>query len=337
MDGGGIEMENQIVKSDKRIKSNNRHYKMYEVVEKIFDFKCPKKIYFLPDSKIKAIKEQASSNRTATRGYSKHPYLLSRMIFCRECGRALSGQTQKNGKHRYYRHRIKTDCKNFAYIHASLIEAEVFSHIYWMIGDKTGFEQAVIAATPNREGIEKAEMRLQQIAFELKKVTNEQDRLIDSVAEGLIPKYKIKPKMDRLIDCESLLNSEKKSLLATIENQPTKDEINSRFKGWKRILKAQYEHNPDRLLNMSSDERRQLLQALFTGKDGNGQRFGVYVRKDAGSDCPWIYEIKGSIPSINDNNRIGMSPFAFEYDDERQAYENTRDKLYKQNCARKNH
>jgi len=75
--------------------------------------------------------------------------------------------------------------------------------------------------------------------------------------------------MDKLIKQETALNDEKQRLSAIVQNQPSKDQINNRFRGWERVLKYRYELNAKYLLKMSFNERWALLQALFSGKDQN--------------------------------------------------------------------
>jgi len=49
--------------------------------------------------------------------------------------------------------------------------------------------------------------------------------------------------MDKLIKQETALNDEKQRLSAIVQNQPSKDQINNRFRGWERVLKYRYELN----------------------------------------------------------------------------------------------
>lgn len=46
----------------------------------------------LPDRTIRALRQKAEVNRTYTHGQNKHHYLLSRMVFCGVCRKALTGQ-----------------------------------------------------------------------------------------------------------------------------------------------------------------------------------------------------------------------------------------------------
>jgi hypothetical protein len=43
---------------------------------------------------------------------------------------------------------------------------------------------------------------------------------------------------------------------------------------------------------MTFEDKRELLQNIFSGTDTDGNRYGVYVEKKGGKD--WLYTIKGT-------------------------------------------
>jgi len=281
----------------------------------------------LPQKTIKAIRKQAEANKTYTHGQGKNKYLLGRMIFCQKCGQALSGTC--NHGYRYYRH-PRNDCRNFYNVRADEIETNVFWSIYWMVGDKTGFEKAIKDAVPDTKDIEKAIDRLNQIAFELRKVDTQKNRLVDAVAEGTLDNDTVKSKMNNLKSREAVLNDEKQSLKAKIENQPSKDEIENRFKWWQTFLRGEYELNDEHMLQMSFDEKRLLLQALFSGTDEKNQRFGVYIERDLRREYPFYWEIRGNIPYVNDGGWIGHYPIYYDTDQEGEGLVKAYNKLFEQ-------
>jgi len=57
------------------------------------------------------------------------------------------------------------------------------------------------------------------------------------------------------------------------------------------MIKRSY-NTPDRLGEMNFEDKQEILQKAFGGKDDQGKRLGVYVKKDS------KYEINGGI--IND-------------------------------------
>jgi len=50
---------------------------------------------------------------------------------------------------------------------------------------------------------------------------------------------------------------------------------------------------------MTFDDKRKLLQHIFSGTDQDGNRCGVYIKKD---DPGWLYEIRGNL--MNDIGRL---------------------------------
>ena len=60
---------------------------------------------------IQAIHERTKANKTYTHGEIKHKYLLSRMVFCSECGSSMYAQTNHGGR-QYYCHQrdLKITC-----------------------------------------------------------------------------------------------------------------------------------------------------------------------------------------------------------------------------------
>src|SRR5262249_26804190 len=57
----------------------------------------------LPDGIVEAVRRKAEANKTFTHGQAKNRYLLGRVVFCAECGYAMSGHRHTSGR-RYYRH-----------------------------------------------------------------------------------------------------------------------------------------------------------------------------------------------------------------------------------------
>jgi hypothetical protein len=63
-----------------------------------------------------------------------------------------------------------------------------------------------------------------------------------------------------------------------------------------KIGKLKY--SPEHYAKMTFDDKRKLLQSVFTGKDPDGNRCGVYIKKDnKDKKQPWLYEIRGNFIS----------------------------------------
>ena len=92
----------------------------------------------LPPKTIQAILDRSEVNKTYKHGKTKNSYLLSRMIFCADCGYALFGQTNKGGR-RYYRHahakRERPCLKQKSWVGAEDIEDAVMRHLFDLFGN----------------------------------------------------------------------------------------------------------------------------------------------------------------------------------------------------------
>jgi uncharacterized protein YbaR (Trm112 family) len=129
----------------------------------------------LPQEIIDAIHERAAANKTYYHGQLKHRYLLSRMVFCNGCGRAMGGHAKidRPGCPRVYRHafqkRMEERCPcPCPTVSADALEKAVLWELFRLFGNPAAGERAVEAATPNRDKIDAFRHRLDHVSQELK-------------------------------------------------------------------------------------------------------------------------------------------------------------------------
>jgi DNA invertase Pin-like site-specific DNA recombinase len=253
----------------------------------------------LPESIIKQIHDRSEGNKTYFHGLTKHDYLLSRMIFCEECGYALTGILNISGK-LYYKHQIKRGCKKsfFHSILAELIEQAVINDIFRMLGDKPAIEAAAKAAIPNLKEIEELKRSIEQEEKQLHKIKIAKNRLIDQVADGTISNNDIKDKMTKLKEQEAQIQSQLSIHKTKCENVPdfkaASRKANLLLRLSKDILRSHMH-----LSEMTFNEKRKLLQVAFAGKDVDGKRYGAYINKNKKGD--WIYTIRGIMGMTSTN------------------------------------
>ena len=245
---------------------------------------------------IRKIHEHAQANRTYLHGMKKREYLLARMIFCLKCGLGMFGDQhgqEGKGLYRYYRHLRKVGnrvCDLKLRVNANLIEEAVLMRIFATLGDPAGLEAAMLKAIPNRKRIQELRERKDFLKSELSKVEARKNRVIDSIAEGLLSKDEAGKKMADIRSRESSIKEEIDSIEPQLVNVPTEEEIRQKTKSIQRIL-GQIYRTPSRLAKMSFDERRRLVSSFFAGKDSQGRRLGVYIEKT--KDGHIRYEIRG--------------------------------------------
>ena len=260
----------------------------------------------LPPETIAAIKQKAVGNKTYTHGQLKNLYLLGRVVLCAECGNAMFGQT--NQHNRYYRHPRgnKNSCNPGLWIPAEELEQAAIVQLFAMFGNPDILKTAVERATPNDERIEELKKKLISICKNIKTIITKKDRVIDAVAEGLLAKDNIKNKMDKLLIQEEALISEKVKIQSQLDALPHyKRQLSELGKRFKQIAALNCSHDPENLSKMTFDEKRQLVQMAFAGRDINGKRLGVYVKKS--NEGQWSYEIRGIIHTTYINTEPACS------------------------------
>ena len=278
-------------------------FKIHETVT----LKIPR---LLPEETIQKIHERLEANKTFSHGPLKHKYLLSRMIFCEECGTAMTAESHPNRSYQIYRHQssrtVKRACPNRKgwYVRKDEIEAAVMNHLFALFGDHTAVEAAIQKAIPDHSEIEELRERKSEHEKALVKLTRESNRLIDAIADGTIPKEKAKEKMDSIVAQEEALKAEVAKIEARTDNVPTKKQIQQHASLIKGVAKWVYSRG-DHLDRMSWDNKRKLCERVFAGKDSQGRRLGVYIRKEGKTERSYIirgifgHEIIGYLAEIN--------------------------------------
>jgi len=243
----------------------------------------------LPPETIRKIHERAEGNKRYGHGGIKNQYLLSRMVFCKACNRALFGQTNRSGV-RYYRE--ERGCEKALWCRSDELEEAVLVRLFATVGDAEGIEQAMLKAIPNRSKLNELRERKAFLESELSKVQSSKERLIKTVSKGLFSEKEVESEIGDIRERANLLASEIGSINALLTEGPTEDEIRGRAKMIQRIVNQIY-RTPSRLAKMSFDERRKLVSTFFAGKDAQGRRLGVYLERDKKTGIV-KYEIRGA-------------------------------------------
>jgi len=248
-------------------------------------------------------------NKTVYHKQLKNKYMLGRMILCGHCGRALGGNTRVERKGlQYYRHPKSDTCKHFLFVPCKLIDNAVIIHLFALFGNQTKMMDAVKSAIPDLKDVELKESRIVEIDKELKKVNKRKIRLISLYEDEKISDKDFTPRMSEHKERETLLTDELDKLKTEIDSVPAKKEIKARADLIRATIQSIYS-SPDEFESMSFDNKRKLAQLAFSGKDYQGQRAGVYVKKDVDG---WSFELKGILP---DNSIIEYLPMDKEKQD----------------------
>jgi DNA invertase Pin-like site-specific DNA recombinase/predicted transcriptional regulator len=254
----------------------------------------------LPEATIKQIHERAAANKTYTHGEIKHKYLLSHMIFCADCGYALFGQTnhpERPKSKRFYRHpregeRLTSCSPPHKYVDADKIEHAVILLLFNIFGDRDTMEKAIQRAIPNPVEVDKLRSQLTYFEEEIKAVQQEKQNLIRSIAKGILTDDDAAKSMEDIRGRESVLNSEINKITPQLENIPTKQHIERHARFMEKVLKQAYKAD-GAFVKMTYEAKRELVTRVFAGKDAEGKRRGVYMKKTDIPDRPWEFTIRG--------------------------------------------
>jgi len=268
----------------------------------------------LPEETIKTIRQKAQANKTYAHGQSKHPYLLSRMIFCESCGYAMFGQTNhRNQERRYYRHahnrRVKECRQPKGWIPADEIEELAVLHLFQTFGNPQAVERAVQRASGDMEKVREYQARVERLGSELAKVKTGRQKILDWVLTGKIPDAEAEAKLDEAKGREAKLIEERNHLTDYLGNRPSPEQIEdvskrvaAQFRKFSaRISTARRLASRLPLSRMSWEDQRALLERVFSGTTPEGRRMGVYIAwNDKGTD--WTFSLRGHL--IQEENLI---------------------------------
>jgi hypothetical protein len=251
----------------------------------------------LDEETIKAVRERARANSTYAHGHIRHKYLLSRVVFCKSCGRAMTGCGGKRPAYRYYRHLAEktSHCPRSA-VRAADIEETVLHLLFETFGNPAAVRRAIEEATPDAGKLNEDRKSLKLAEAELSKVVAAKGRIVDAIAEGTLAASDARGKLDQLKEQEAALTERVERLRLTIGDTPTAEQVEQAadsvagaFKEWSRPW-CKIDRANTSIERMPFEERRRLCQLVFGGKDAQGRRLGVYVARDGDG---WRYRIRG--------------------------------------------
>ncbi len=251
----------------------------------------------LPQSTIKKLHAKAKANKTYCHGQLKNRYLLSRMIFCGHCGYVMFGQTNHNGK-RYYRHTHhrgrRVNCTDFkSWIRCDDIEETVIRFLFDMFGSQVAMEKAIEKTIPNKGQLDKYRRQAEHTEKQLQQISNGRDRILKLIAKDTITDAQAEKQLNEINVREGKLKNTLNQLNQQIAQQPDDGQIRQVSRTVRRRLAVRYFDYHQ----MTYEDKRALLQLVFSGTLPNGKRMGVY--------CKWnedgiTFDIKGHLIELLD-------------------------------------
>jgi len=267
----------------------------------------------LPEKTIEAIRAKLQANKTYSHGSQKYDYLLSRMVFCQHCGTSLSGQVTRS-TNRYYRHmgtramRVlgKAPCQHpHPFVPADELEELVMIHLYNMFGNPAAVQKAIEAASGDMEKVQECEQRLARVVSELAKIEKGRQRILELVVRDAIGQDQAEAKLTDLKEREGKLRDEQARLGDYLDSRPSPEQIEQASK---KVVASIGKGKP--FTRMSYENKRALVETVFSGKRADGSRMGVYVSwSDDGST--WTFTIDGHLFAWRDYHRLSEKKRAF--------------------------
>jgi DNA invertase Pin-like site-specific DNA recombinase len=283
------------------IEFNSNDLKIHETVE----IKIPP---LLPDNVITAILKKTDANRTYLHGHGriKYQYLLGRMVFCKHCGYAMFGQTNHNEK-RYYRHthtKRERECNvPKMFVNAEELEEIVMRYLFECFGNPKAVERAIEKAIPDLEKIREYQKQLERIEGELNKIKSGRERIIRLVANCSITERDATNQLNEMKQREISLQTKQQQIKDSLGNRPDPDKvkavskkISAQFNNYSLRLNTMRLNTIKRIASnkpyskMTYDEKRALVEMVFSSRTPEGKRMGVYIEF---TDKGWKFDIHG--------------------------------------------
>lgn len=244
----------------------------------------------LMDKEIReAIIERTRNNITYVRGNRKHPYILSGFIFCKKCGYMLQSYRNHSGR-TYYRHPKYSKCDIHKMIPGEILEKTVLVDLVKTFGDPDLIEAAVQRATPDLAKISTLTTEKESLEKGLKKAEQQKNRLIDSVAEGLLTKTEVSERISKIRDTEESIKARLINIESELTSIPDPERIKKASKWAHSVLFTTTKESPWIILERSTAWKRKLIEQAFSGQDKTRTRLGIYIDF---VDGQFVYEIKG--------------------------------------------
>jgi len=253
----------------------------------------------LDDVTIQRIHEKLEKRDKVKRtGGQKNRYLLTGFLRCQKCGQPLHGHTTATG-YATYRHSQKRPGVHTEYpycfqggLKTAEIENAVMLTVFENTMDKKGFQKAISESIPKNKDIEGLKNTIQKEEIKLLAMKKQLTRLVDLALAGTLTDKTIKEKEDEILEAKLVLEkslAENKASLRAMESSKGLEQQAERV----RLNLKEYFGSKQRLMEMTFDEKRELLGFFFTGKDKDGNNLGIYVEPN--QDGSWEYFLYGRI------------------------------------------
>jgi len=236
----------------------------------------PSKIpHLLSQKLLDRIKVKAFDKRWQDYGVRKYPYLFSRLVFDAKTKYALTGTTYSG--HSYYAPYKEKGSK----IRADLLENDVMEKLFdFLGGSKSLFE--IMFPKPKRKMLEELEGKRNSLQEELNSVDRQRNNL--SAAIQRFEKEDVASYLETLSVRIKDLEIKRKEIQGQMEivnekmaSLPSREEAENLASELEQRLKERRLMSGEGFSELPFEERKRIVNLLFSGKDEDGRKFGIYV------------------------------------------------------------
>ncbi len=264
----------------------------------------------LPAKTIAALHRRSKMNKTFEHGHAKRTYLFGGYVFCAHCGYGMFGQTN-HGERRYYRHahtaRVRECPYPAAWVRAEELEQVIFRQLFECFGNPTAVQRAIEQATPNLEKAREYQERMTQLETDLAQVAAAREKILRLVSRELVTEDQAEKELTDLQQRENRKRKELTGLQERFGHLPTtgaiKDlaqQFSTKFRKYTDArLVSKVRHANHALDEMTTEEKRTLIKAVFEGTQLDGKPMGIYIQWIDGEasrrNKRWKYSLHGNL------------------------------------------
>ncbi len=159
---------------------------------------------------------------------------------------------------------------------------------------------AALQAESSGEEIEKLHRDKKILLQEQEKIDAGLKRVIKKIADDLITDSEANDVVQDFRKRKEDLNTRLVAINTTLLNMPSAEILERKAKLIERTIMSAY-HNPPQLNRMINDDKRELVQTVFSGKGPDGERLGAYVFKPEGKNASPTFELKGVFSDFDEH------------------------------------
>lgn len=194
-------------------------------------------------------------------------------------------------------HRTKTGqlvnpVNNVPYIPTENIENAVLKTIFENTLDEVGFQKAIKESLPDDNYRKQLQENIAKDESELKKIEQDLDKLAEAVIDGTLKKETVTNKEKALFQAKTMVEDSLINNRAKLKELPSKEIVAHQAECIRTIIQDHF-GSEERLKEMTFEEKRRLLRAIFNGKDEDGNPYGIYVKKRGRRK--WDYTISAEL------------------------------------------